>query len=298
MHPLDLETFIVAVYCLTDDALRELLHGVRRRARGFAPRLSDSEVVTMEAVGAFLGLETDAGLYRYFRRHWSALFPLLAKVHRTTFLRQAANLWRVKEALWQQLVRQVRHDPALSILDSVPVPVCRFARAKRCRLFPGEATVGKDSTLPGTMFGFRAHLRVAWPGVIVGFDLAPANASDLALAPLLLAGAQGFALGDRAYWSPDLRAQLLRRGVSLLAPFQSRTYEKVPWPHWLVVRRRRIETVLAQLVERYRSKRTWARDLWHLSSRWLRTVLSHTMATLFCQARRLGSLHFSALLTA
>jgi hypothetical protein len=292
---MDLESFLITVYCVTDDLLREVLPGLRLRRRGFAPRLRDSEVLAMEIAGAFLGLETDASIYRYFRRHWAALFPRLASVHRTTFLRQAANLWRVKEALWQQLLRRVRHDAALSILDSLPVPVCRFARAHRCRLFPSVASYGKDATIPGTMFGLRAHLRVAWPGVITAIALAPANASDLAVAPLLLEHAHGFALGDRGYWSPRLRGELLHHGVSLLAPFQTARYEKVPWPRWLVQKRRRIETVLAQLVERYRVKRTWARDLWHLCSRWLRQVLSHTLAVWLCQQHGLGSLAFSQL---
>lgn len=76
-------------------------------------------------------------------------------------------------------------------LDSLPVPVCSFARAHRCRLFPGLSGHGKDASIPGTMFGLSAHLRVAWPGVITAFDLAPTNASDLALAPLFLEGVPG-----------------------------------------------------------------------------------------------------------
>ena len=295
---MDLETLLVAVYCETDDALRTMLRGARLRQRGPAPRLADSEVLAMEVAGEFLGYETDRGIYRYFRQHHAALFPVLATVHRTTFLRQAANLWAVKRALWQQLVPRLHGDGQLSILDSVPVPVCRFARAKQCRLFPGVAAYGRDPCLPGTFFGLRAHLRVTWPGVIAGFALAPANSADLALAPELLTGASGWALGDRAYWSPDLRERLRARGVELLAPFQTRKYEKAPWPRWLVNTRRRIETVLAQLVERYRSKRTWARDLWHLCSRWLRKVLSHTTAVLLCQQHGLASLAFSHLVAA
>jgi hypothetical protein len=292
---MDLETFLVAVYCLTDDHLRILLHGARLRRRGPAPRVTDSEVLAMEVAGEFLGYETDRGIYRYFRQHWRPLFPALATVHRTTFLRQAANLWAVKRALWRHLLPHLRGDPQLSILDSVPVPVCRFARAKQCRLFPGVAAYGRDPCLPGTFFGLRAHVRVTWPGIIAGFELAPANSADLALAPELLAGARGWVLGDRAYWSPDLRERLRARGVQLLAPFQTRKYETTPWPRWLVLTRRRIEVVLAQLVERYRSKRTWARDLWHLCSRWLRKVLSHTTAVLLCQQHGLGSLTFGRL---
>ena len=292
---MDLETFLVSVYCLTDDVLKNVLHGARLRQRGPAPRLFDSEVIAMEVAGEYLGFETDYAIYRYFRRHWPHLFPRLRTVHRTTLLRQAANLWKVKEAIWQQLLEGVRYDPALSILDSLPVPVCRFARAHRCRLFPGVSSYGKDATIPGTMFGLRAHLKVAWPGVITAFDLAPANASDLSVAPLLLEATHGFALGDRGYWSPRLRGELLRHGVSLIAPFQTAKHEKTPWPHWLIQKRRRIETVLAQLVERYSSKRTWARDLWHLSSRWLRKILSHTVAVLLCQQHGLGSLSFQKL---
>jgi hypothetical protein len=74
-----------------------------------------------------------------------------------------------------------------------------------------------------------------------------------------------------------------------------RKYETTPWPRWLVHTRRRIEVVLAQLVERNRVKRTWARDLWHLCSRWLRKVLSHTTAVFLCQRHGLGSLAFNQL---
>jgi hypothetical protein len=37
------------------------------------------------------------------------------------------------------------------------------------------------------------------------------------------------------------------------------------------------------LVERYRAKKVWARDRWHLTSRWLRKILSHTMTFHLCQ---------------
>jgi hypothetical protein len=39
-----------------------------------------------------------------------------------------------------------------------------------------------------------------------------------------------------------------------------------------------IETAFGQLAGRFRAKPTWARDLWHLSHRMIRKVLSHTVA--------------------
>ena len=145
--------------------------------------LADSEVLTVEIVGEFLGLDTDRGLHAYFRRHYGHLFPRLREVHRTTFARQAANLWVVKHALWRRLAAMAGHDPAVTLVDSMPVPVCRFARAHRCRSLRGLSAFGHDPVAHQTYYGLRLHLRIAWPGVITAAVLAPANEADLAVAP-------------------------------------------------------------------------------------------------------------------
>lgn len=289
---MDLETFLTAVYCLTDD----FLAGQKLRQRGPQPTLSDSEVLTMEIAGEFLGIDTDTGLFRYFRWHHAALFPKLQTVHRTTFARQAANLWAAKRALWEHLLNVVEHAPWLVVLDSLPVPVCRFARATFCRRLREISAYGYDPVARQTFYGVRAHLRISWPGVISAFDLAPANVSDPAMAPQILESARGWALGDRVYWSPPIREELNAKALSLVAPFRSRTHEKEPWPFWLLVKRRRIVTVIGQLVERFHPARVRARDHWHLCSRMLRKILSHTVAVLLCECAGLPPLHFNALL--
>jgi hypothetical protein len=291
---MDLEPFITAVFCLTDDFLRAQPQKLRQR--GPAPTLADSEVLTIELAGELLGIPTDQGLYRYFRRHHGRRFPALTRVHRTTFTRQAANLWAVKHALWQHLLAALVPAPQRHLIDSAPVPVCRFARAPWRRRLREVATYGYDAVARQTFYGLRAHLRVAWPGIITRIDLAPGHVSDMAMAPERLTAVEGWALGDRAYWSPDVREELWRRAVALLAPYRKKSLETHRWPWWLVQTRRRIETVLAQLVERFHLARVWARDRWHLSARMLRKVLSHTTAVLLCLAHGLEPLHFDALL--
>jgi hypothetical protein len=64
----------------------------------------------------------------------------------------------------------------------------------------------------------------------------------------------------------------------------------------LVQTRRRIETVLGQLAERFHAKRVRARDEWHLVARWLRKLASHTLAVLLCQQAGLAPLAFERLL--
>jgi Transposase DDE domain len=289
---MDITTFLISVFCLVDDFLK----GKRLRERGPQPTLSDSEVMTMEIVGEFLGIDTDSGIYHYFRRHYCAWFPALDRVHRTTFVRQAANLWAVKQQMWAMLIRQVDHDPLLSITDSLPIPVCRFARAYRCRLLAGATAFGREEVARQTFMGLRVHVRINLPGLITDFRLAPANVHDLQVAEELFEGIQGWALGDRNYWCPPWREKGMEQGLFWLTPFKSAKREQKPWPRWLSHKRYLIDTVFSQLTERFHAKRVWASNAWHFFSRWLRKILSHTVAMLFCQQLHLPPLHFADLI--
>jgi hypothetical protein len=292
---MDHNTVLVTVYCLIDDWLQTQ---PRLRARGRAPRLKDSEVLTMEVVGELLSIETESGLFKYFRRHYAAWFPQMRHITRTTFTRQMANLRWVKERLWQHLLSQLDMDPTLSVVDSFPVPVCRFARAYRCKRLRAWAAWGYDDVLGQRFLGLRAHVRIAFPGVITALALYPANEHDRWAAEDLLVGAQGWVLGDTNYWSPTLRDTLARQGAILLAPRKTSVKrERHPWPPWLTQARRRVETVIGQLVERFHAKRVWARTPHHLCSRWLRKILCHTFAVFLCQQAELASpLQFALLM--
>jgi hypothetical protein len=274
----DLSTFIVAVFCLIDNRIEDR----RLRARGPLPKLSDAEVLTIEVVGEFLGIDTDEAIFRYFREHYGEWFPALRLIHRTTFVRQSANLWKLKECLWQELLTLAPHDSTFAICDSMPLPACLFARAYRCRRFRGEAAFGKDTLLKQTFYGFRMHVRVCWPGLITRFSVAPANAHELSVLPEIAEGTSGMIVGDRNYHSPKSRQELLAgMGVELVAPYSSKKRDPTPKKSAFLSRLRyRIDSVFSQLTERYSIKRVWARDMWHLTSRLLRKVLSHTIAFL------------------
>ena len=294
---MDLDTLIVAVFCLVDDTLAAELDGRRLRRRGPQPVLADSEVLTMEAVGEFLGLDQERHMFDYFRRHYGHFFPALRSLHRTTFTRQAANLWQLKARLWQHLLHELELDRELSLVDSFPLPVCRFARARRCRRLRELSAYGFDEMAKQTFLGVRLHLRVCWPGLVTGFEVAPANVHELRAAEDLLEGLTGDALGDRNYWSPALMEQFRAGGLRLLAPFRKATRERKPWPRRLVNTRRRIETVIGQLVGRFHARQVWARDAWHFYSRLLRKVLGHTLFVGLCQRHKLLPLRMAELLT-
>ena len=134
---------------------------------------------------------------------------------------------------------------------------------------------GYDEVARHIYYGLRAHLRLVWPGVLVDCALAPPHLSDTEGAEKVLHGVPGY----------------------VLAPYKSAKHQKQPYPRYLTHIRYRIETVSGQLVQRFHAKSVWARDLWHLTSRWMSKFLSHTLAVFFCAQPNLSYLSFAKLVT-
>lgn len=309
---MDLDTLIITMFVTIDDEIKiaqQRLRVGRLRQRGPAPRLADAEVLTMECVGEFLGLDADKHVVAYFARHFPHFFPALARTHRTTFARQAANLWHLKELVWRRLAAEVAPaDDRLHIVDSMPVPVCRFARAPFCRRLRGAARYGKDHADRQTFYGFRLHARLTWPGLISEVVLAPANQSEQSLLPPLASRAPAgcAVLGDRNYGGPALAARLAADGQRLVTPparhatgGPEATRGRGQGKKWAYSDTRYlIDTVFGQMTDRFQVKRVRARDLWHLTGRVYRKVLAHTLALLLNMEQGNRPLQFEQLLQA
>ena len=281
------DDYLLHLFCLIDEGIEELTRSAGPlRHHGRPPTLADSEVLTMVLAGEFFGIDTDRGIYAFFRRYHRREFPSLGRVHRTTFVRQAANLWRAAQLLHGRLVgrlplRDEVSGEELWLLDSFPLHVCRIARARGAKLFKGTAAFGHDHVARGTFFGFRVHLRCSDRGPVARLELTPADVADPTAAAALVPPDGGLGIGDRNYWSTDRQADLARAGFVLLAPDRLKSKDPDPARSKLLTRfRRTIETVIGQLAGRFNAKRTWARDLWHLCARLTRKVLSHTAALL------------------
>ena len=271
------QEFLLVVFCLIDDQLKALGLG-RLRKRGFAPKLSDSEVITIEIVGEFWRLDADRDLFRHFRAYHTAEFPALARIHRTTFVRQAANLWRVKHLLQSRLAAWLSGDDPRWLVDSRPIDACQPARATFCSRFAGVADYGYDHLRKRIYYGFRLHLRTSREGVIESFLLTSARPADATVAPALEPPPGSVGIGDRGYYNPEVRRLLEAGGVTLHAPYYQRSRDPDPKrASRLASVRYRIETVGSQLAVRYHIKQTRARDAWHLVHRVIRKVLSHTV---------------------
>lgn len=275
---MSIEEFIIAVFCLIDDESEKVIQGKKLRQRGPSPGLRDSEVITMEIVGEFFGKDCDKGIWEYFKSHWSHFFPKIPD--RSNFVRQAANLHIIKRMLQESLATALNaFSDSLHIVDGLPIPVCKFARAHFSQVFDGEAAYGYCATKKEHYYGFRGHVVINSIGVVTTATFAAANIDERDVCPELVEKIKGLLLGDKGYIRPELHNHLKKNGLCLQTPVRDNMEEKRPevFLQWMMGTRRLIETVIGQLTERFHIEKVRARDLWHHFSRFWRKLLAHTV---------------------
>ena len=269
------DTKLIAVYLWVCDRLDRIVGGARLRQRGFEPKLSDAEVLTMEIVGELLGLRSDAAIWRYFKDHWWPWFPGLGSA--SNFAKQCANLHGVKQALLAESF--MSHDDVHRI-DGFPVPVCHIARAHRSRAYRGEAAYGYCASKDEHYDGFKGHLIIDRSGRIVHVTLTAANIDERQVLPNLFGVIAGWLLADKGYLGQQGRAEAAAHGLHLVTPVRSNMND----PHdpklmaWFMTVRRRVETAIGQLVEDFSFCHTRTHDLWHLTGRLARKLLAYNLS--------------------
>jgi hypothetical protein len=269
-------------YVLVDDAYQWQFGGQRLRQRGPAPDFSDSEVIVLSLICDVYFHGQEELMLSFVRQYHADLFPDLLSASRFNRRRRASHMLieGVRRALSDQLI-----DPQdeLRLIDSAPIPVCVYARARRSSTLCGSEYFSVMPTRRAKLFGCRLHLTVTNQQVIDQWMLAPAAPRDSKLAEVLLsetACQQG--LGDNAFRDPAVAWHLKQKHqVELLAPPRQH-YDKQPWPaayHQLFMRvRRLIETTLSVLAGPFHIEQPAARSLSGLLARTPTRILAYTIS--------------------
>ncbi len=138
------------------------------------------------------------------------------------------------------------------------------------------------------------HLLLTLGGVILDFELAPANVSDLEVGEdLLLDHRELSVFGDKAYISQAVQAALREQcGVRLLTVPRSNQRMQLPPEvrETLNAARQIVETVNEQLTEQFNLERNHAHTFWGLCTRLYTKLTAHTLCLYL--NRLLGTVDF------
>lgn len=272
------EHLIIWVYCFVDDFLSTVITE-RIRKRGKMPKLTDAEVLTMEIVGEFLGIDENKAIWQYFHTHWLHFFPQMGS--RSQFAKQMNGLCLLKQHILAHLF--ARHgDENVHIVDGFPLPVAHYNRAHNCKRFKGEASFSYCASKDMKYYGFEGHLLVTLDGEIVSFCLTTATKDERPIARQLMEGKTGMLLGDKGYLGKKFSSELMDQEVELITPVRCNMKETLskPWRNKLTSLRRKIETTIGQLTEQFNIEKTKARTMYTLTNRLARKLISHCLGCL------------------
>lgn len=279
------EDFILLVYTIIDDLYHQFVpSSVSQRRNVDTAKMSDSEIITLSICGELAGIDSENAWYSFVKRNYRHLFPRLCS--RTRFNRTRRALLQVTELLRQKLTHPFPIPTSrYFVIDSFPLPVCKFGRARYCRSFRVDgANYGKCPSKKETYFGFKVHALITIEGYITAFEITPASVDDRE-------GLRDFAenhlcltvLGDKGYTGEQLWEDMQEKGICLMSLKPSN--HKNNWPkevRQVIFRfRRRIETVFSQLSEQLNAEKVLAKSFRGLCTRLQNKILGHNLCMAF-----------------
>ena len=275
------EDFILTTYVIIDELYHQFaLPEVAKRRHVLDAKLSDSEIITISLCGELLGVDSENAWFSFVKKNYRHLFPKLCS--RSRFNRTRRALMQTTELLRQKML-SVFLVPVSSycIIDSFPLAVCKFGRARYCKTFRSQgADYGKCPSKKETYFGYKVHALVTLEGYITAFEITPASTDDReGLRDLVDNCSNITILADKGYVGEKLMQEMQEQTICLFAPKRSNSKEN--WPksvRQLIFKlRRRVETVFSQLSGQLNAERVLAKSFQGLCTRLVNKVLAYNL---------------------
>ena len=277
-----LKDFVTVIYTIIDDIYKRVTPThIKNRCNINDSIMSDSEIITISIVGELLTIDSEKAWFGFCNKNMRDLFPKFCD--RTRFNRTRRNL----HAVIEEIRKEVSHITGCSekpyrIVDSMPIPVCKFGRAKFHKTFRGYgAAYGKCPSKKETYFGYKLHLLITLDGFVTDFVITPSNIDDREGVWDLVDSYQQITLiGDKGYIGNKLAAELKsEKGINLLPV--KRSNSKIQFSkairQFIFKLRRRIETSASQLSQQLNIEKVMAKSYWGFVTRIKTKLLAYNL---------------------
>src|SRR6266852_6370733 len=281
---LEKATVLTTIFTIVDDAMKgsPMIQRILDRP-GPAPRLSDSELVTIALYQELIGEPREDHFFRLHQEQLRRYFPGLNE--RSRYNRRKRDLWSVILAvrISLQIVLDALQFEETAVVDSAPVPCVGYKRSKASSDFAGTADYGVCSSKAMKYFGCKFHSVVSLTGVIMSFLITPASPYDNQPVVELLDSFSHHLkrlLGDGAYNDAALQSFLEQyRSLELLAPAKVNQQPQRSKQAQQQLNRLRLicETVNAQLQEQLHLSKHYAKSTWGMMTRIAAKVTAHSV---------------------
>lgn len=248
--------------------------------RGPVPRFSDLEVIALSLMAESLSIDSESYLFVKLKEYQNEMPNLISRRH---YNDRRKALCQLCEQIRKKIAEAIDGGEKIFCVDSKPIPVCRNARAKRCRMGAGNYEMaparGYCASQQMYFYGYKLHALCGLSGVIHSYELSKGNVHDIHyLKELKWQYEECTFIGDKGYLSADMQLDLFETvHIRLEVPY--RLNQKNWRPSYLpfAKRRKRIETCFSQFCDQFMMLRNYAKQTEGLFARIIGKVSAFTV---------------------
>jgi hypothetical protein len=246
------------------------------------PKMPDIEMIALALAAESERFTSENQLYDFIQVSFPALFQRLPC--RQSYNRRIKQLRDYTDEFASKIADYISDPNAPIIVDSTPLPICRFVRAPRLKICKdalnclpkhGRLVIDKHS-----YFGFKLHLACCPKGTVHNYFLAPANRADITQLINLTNSLSDkkIILGDKGYISQPIQLSLFEdRKITVCTPLRTNQRTIGTWTKAYGKTRRRIETLFSQLIDQFHLRTNFAK-----TTNGLLTRLTYKICTISC----------------
>lgn len=281
MHNLS-ENFMI-ILSIVKQSLKDSLdcHGNLSRP-GPSPKFSDAAVIALSLLSDALMFDSENYLFRYLSNHRHPVFTKL--IERSRYNRRRRQLHPLIEKVRMNLVRELAEGETVFLLDSMPIEICKFARARRLRIckhdYETAPSFAYSASQMKSYYGYKLHTVMTCNGVITHFALTKAHIADIHYLQQIKKFYSGcLFIADRAYLNNPLQQELFNEYRLLVnTPMRRNQRNYRSQPAAFKRTRRRIETAFSQLNDQFDIQKNYAKSFAGFATRILSKITSMTIS--------------------
>ena len=231
--------------------------------RGVVPRFSDLEVIALNMTSEAMGIDSESLLFSKLQDYRKEIPNLISRRQYNDRRKITSSLCN---AIRERIVKEIDGGEDYFCIDSKPIEVCRFARAKRCSMgknnFEKAPSIGYCASQGIYYYGYKLHAVCGLSGVIHSFDLTKASVHDIHyLKDVKVEYCNSTFIGDKGYLSASVQLDLFKTAnIRLEVPYRANQKDWKPVFPGFAKARKRIETLFSQLCDQFMIIRNYAKD--------------------------------------
>lgn len=250
------------------------------------PKLSDKALIALSLAAEAAGIDSELNLFSQLPE------DLNGKIERSVYNKRRRRLSFKTQQLQARIANIIIPNETYHLIDSMPLEVCKFSRARRSRVCSEYSDTAPDYGYCAAhklhYFGYKIHAVCTMQGVFKSFDVSKASLHDIHyLNDVSHQFEHCVIVGDKGYLSKQWQADLFEQSaIKLHTPPRTNQINEPIFPKVFRKARKRIETLFSQLCDQFMIRRNYAKSFQGFSTR----IIAKMTALTFIQLlnKRLG----------